>query len=83
MNLAFYMLRGLSGLDAYSEGSGAYVVLPDNIDQKRPVKLVIEVASAYEKILPVKITPTLRREGRIIPNFAGTITGTVAFGPNR
>ncbi len=79
LNLTFYMLRGVSGLDAYSEGNGAYVVLPDNIDQKRPVRIVIEVASAYEKILPVKITPALRRENKLISGFAGTITGTVAF----
>jgi hypothetical protein len=79
LNLEIYLLRGLTGLDAYSNGFGAQVALPNNFDQHMPIRFAVEVASAYKKILPVKITSALLQGSKKIADFGGTFTDTVAY----
>ena len=56
MDLGICMLRGVSGLDAYQDGFGAQVALPESFDQQKRIRFGVEVGSAYETILPVKMS---------------------------
>jgi hypothetical protein len=79
LNLGIYLLRGLSGLDVYRDGFGAHAALPENFDQRQPVRFTVEVGSVYEKIQPVKFKAELQQDKRTITDFGGEITDTVAF----
>lgn len=79
LNLFFCLLRGVSGLDAFSDGVGAHVVLSENINQKELFRFKVEIASAFEKMSTVNLSCSLSRGDKEITDFGGPVTDTVAF----
>ena len=79
MDLGIYMLRGVRGLDVYQDGFGAHAALPDSFDQQKRVRFGVEAGSAYETILPVKLSAELKQGDRRVTDFGGVVGDTVAF----
>ncbi len=69
MDLTFYFLRGLTGLDAFSGGIGVQLDFKANVDQTQPAAFPVYVASAFETSRPVFLGASVLKNGKTLCNF--------------
>lgn len=69
LDLSFYFLRGLTGLDAFSGGIGVQLDFKENVDQTLPAVFPVHVASAFEASRPVSLRASVARNGKTVCDF--------------
>ncbi|MDD4097295.1 MAG: beta-galactosidase trimerization domain-containing protein, partial [Lentisphaeria bacterium] len=78
LDVGFYLLRGVSGVDAWQDGIAAYADLPPTVNQTRPFAARLEVASASSRPQTASLTGELWHQGKKVKT-ATTATQEVAF----
>ena len=78
LDLEFYLLRGLSGVDAWQEGIAVYAGLPPFLNQSEPLNCQIQVASTFSKIGKVVLNGELWQNNRKIRSL-GSLQESLAF----
>ena len=69
MDLAFYFLRGLTGLNAFDDGIGVQLDFKENLDQTLPAVFPVYAASAFEAARPVSLRASVAKNGKPLCEF--------------
>lgn len=78
LDLGFYFLRGLSGIDAWNMPFALNIPLNGNIDQKRPVNLQVEVGTPCALPQKISVKCELMREGKKLLDI-GSANGECSY----
>ncbi len=78
LDLGFYFLRGITGIDAWQDGVAVYAELPAIINQSKPFSGEIQIAAAFNHSETVALSCELWQNGKAIKKL-GDFHGIVAF----
>ncbi|HOG49202.1 MAG TPA: beta-galactosidase [Lentisphaeria bacterium] len=78
LDLGFYLLRGLSGIDAWKDGIAVYADAPTTVNQTKPFTVRLEAASISAETKTAELTCELWKQGAKIKILA-TASQAIAF----